>query len=58
MKLIGFGQNKTRELVRREYKTFNMPGVYDKSKNYTKLNTFLDEQTDQKYKNISIKAIK
>ena len=43
MKLIGFGQNKTRELVRREYKTFNMPGVYDKSKNYTKLNTFLDE---------------
>ena len=43
MELIDFRQTKTSELVRREYYAFNVPGVYDKSKNYTKLNTFLDE---------------
>ena len=43
MQLIDFRQNKTSELVRREYQAFNVPGVYDKSKNYTELNTFLDE---------------
>ena len=43
MKLIDFRQNKTSELVRREYWAFNVPKVYDKSKDYTKLNTFLDE---------------
>ena len=43
MKLIVFRQNKTSELVRREYKAFNVPRVYDKSKNYTELNTFLNE---------------
>ena len=40
MKLIDFRQNKTSELVRR---AFNVPGVYDKSKDYTELNAFLDE---------------
>ena len=43
MKLIDFRQNKTSELVRREYYRFNVLGVYDKSKNYTELNTFLDD---------------
>ena len=43
MKLIDFRQNKISELVCREYWAFNMPGVYDKSKEYTELNTFLDE---------------
>ena len=43
MKLIDFRQNKTSELVRREYQAFNVPGVYDKSKDCTELNTFLDE---------------
>ena len=43
MQLIDFRQNKTNELVRREYEAFNVPGVYDKSKNYRELNTFLDE---------------
>ena len=35
MELIDFRQTKTSELVRREYYAFNVPGVYDKSKNYT-----------------------
>ena len=43
MKLIDFRQNKTSELVRREYYRFNVLGVYNKSKNYTDLNTFLDD---------------
>ena len=43
MKLIDFRQNKTSELVHREYYRFNVLGVYDKSKNYTELNTFLDD---------------
>ena len=43
MKLIDFMKNKTSELVHKEYEAFNVPGVYDKSNNYTKLNTFLDE---------------
>ena len=40
---LGYPKKKTSELVRREYYAFNVPGVYDKSKNYTKINTFLDE---------------
>ena len=43
MQLIDFRQNKTSKLVRREYQAFNVPGVYDKSKDYTELNTFVDE---------------
>ena len=43
MKLIDFRQNKTSELVRKEYYEFNVLGVYDKLKNYTELNTFLDD---------------
>ena len=43
MQLIDFRQNKTSELVHREYLAFNVLGVYDKSKDYTKQNTFLDE---------------
>ena len=41
MKLIDFRKNKTSELVRRY--AFNVPEVYDKSKDYTELNNFLDE---------------
>ena len=43
MKLIDFRQNQTSELVWKKYYAFNMLGVYNKSKNYTKLNTFLDD---------------
>ena len=43
MQLIDFRQNKTSELVRREYQAFNLPRVYDKSKKYTEINTFLDD---------------
>ena len=43
MQLIDFRQTKIGELVYREYYAFNVPGVYDKSKDYTELNTFLDE---------------
>ena len=43
MQLIDFRQNKTSELVRREYEVFNVLGVYNNSKDYTELNTFLDE---------------
>ena len=43
MKLVDFRQNKTSELVCRVYYAFNVPRVYDKSKNYTKVKTFLDE---------------
>ena len=43
MQLIDYRQNKTSELVRREYWAFNVPEVYDKSKDYIELNTFLDE---------------
>ena len=43
MQLIDFRQNKTCELVRKEYSAFNVPRVYDKSKEYIELNTFLDE---------------
>ena len=35
-----------------------MPGVYDKSKNYTEINTFIDEYINQKHNNISIKTTK
>ena len=42
MKLIDFRQKKISELVRKEYYAFNMPRVYDKSKNYTELYIFLD----------------
>jgi len=43
MKLIDYRQNKTSGLVYKEYWAFNVPGVYNKSKNYKELNTFLDE---------------
>ena len=43
MQLIDFRQSKTSELVHKEYQAFNMPGVYNKSKDYAELNTFLDE---------------
>ena len=58
MKLIDFRQNKTSELVCKEYWAFNVLGIYDKSKDYTELNTCLDEYTNQKQNNISIKTIK
>ena len=43
MQLIDFRQNKTSEFVHREYQAFKVPRVYDKSKDYTEQNTFLDE---------------
>ena len=43
MQLIDFRQSKTSELIRREYYAFNVPRVYNKSKDYIELNTFLDE---------------
>ena len=43
MYLIDFRQNKTSELIHKEYKEFKATRVYAKSKNYTELNTFLDK---------------
>ena len=37
------GSCRVRGLGRTLTPLFNMPGVYDKSKDYTELNTFLDE---------------